>query len=50
VPSPSRCEFCGENLSRRDAQLRHERDRSCGKRAGRKKGTKAVAGSTAEQQ
>ena len=42
LPS-SRCEICGENLSRPDAQLRHKRDRSCGKRPGRKIGTKATA-------
>lgn len=40
---PSKCEICGENLSRRDARLRHERDLSCGKRTGRKKAVTMVS-------
>ena len=43
------CERCGESLSRNDARIRHMRDQSCGKRAGRKKG-KANTGVTTEQE
>ena len=41
-PPASQCEFCGESLSRDDARKRHERDRSCGKRSGRKKEIKVA--------
>jgi hypothetical protein len=45
IVSPlSRCAHCGESLSREDARRRHERDKSCGKRSGRKKSSCAVEG------